>query len=173
MDKTLIQNIAISIILVVIQVLICNHIMLFGVAIPFIFIYILLRLPVSMKTSGLLTWAFLLGLIVDIFSDTPGLNSLGCTILAILKSPILFSYIPRDDRTKDITPSISTLGLTDYLKYSLSMSLIYCVLIISIEYSDFRNVKDIAIMSLSSGLFTFLLLLGIDNLVTTRRTRRV
>lgn len=169
MDRNLIQNLAIYILLILVQVLICNHIRLFGVAIPFIFIYVIIRLPLTLSTTSLLSWAFLGGLAVDLFSDTPGLNSLSCTILAIVKRPTLFAYVARDDRTRDIAPSLGTLGFSYYAKYMLTMCAIYCFLLFTIEYFSFADVKEIVIMAVSSSLFTFLLLLGIDSLVVTKR----
>lgn len=173
MGKHIIQNIFILICLILAQVLICNHIRLFNVAMPFIFIYVIIRLPLTLKTNWLLTWSFLCGLIVDIFSDTPGVNALACTILAMSKRPILFAYIPKDDRTKDIVPSLATLGFSDYAKYLLTMSVIYCFLIFTIEYFNFTDVKDIVIMSLSSAAFTFLILMAIDSLIVTKREKRL
>lgn len=64
------MNVILLIVLVTAQVLICNHIMLFNVATPFIFIYLIVSLPMDLKTDWLLTWAFAAGLLVDLFSDT-------------------------------------------------------------------------------------------------------
>lgn len=159
--------------LILVQVLVCNHIILFNVAIAFVFIYVIIRLPVNLSTNWLLTWAFLSGLTVDIFSDTPGVNSLSCTVLAMLKQPTLYAYIPRDDRTKNIIPSLSSLGFAVYGKYLFSMSLLYCILAFSIEYFSYADVKEIAVMSVSSSIFTFLILLGIDSLILNNREKRV
>lgn len=168
MGKNFFLNFAITAVLIIIQVLICNHIMLFNVAMAFIFIYMIIRLPVGLKTDWLLTWAFFSGLVVDIFSDTPGVNALACTLLAIIKKPMLFAYVPRDDRTKNITPSLKELGFSVYGKYLLTMSAIYCLLAFTIEYFNFADVKEIVIMSASSAALTFLVLLGADSLIVKK-----
>lgn len=168
MEKPIFPYIALLFCLVLVQVLVCNNIMLFNVAMAFVFIYVIVRLPMGLSTSWLLTWAFLSGLIVDMFGDTPGVNSLSCTLLAMLKRPALYAYIPRDDRTKNITPSLSTLGFAVYGKYLLTMSLVYCVLAFTIEYFNFANVKEIVIMSAASAVLTFLILLGIDSLMSKK-----
>ena len=168
MDKTLVSNIALTCLLIVIQVLVCNNIMLFNVAMAFVFIYVIIRLPMDLSTSWVLTWAFFAGLAVDVFSDTPGVNSLACTLFAMLKRPMLYAYVPRDDRTKDIIPSLSSLGFSVYAKYLLSMAMVYCLLTFTIEYFNFADVKEIVIMTVSSSILTFLILLGIDS-ITARR----
>lgn len=168
MNKDILKFTAIFIIVVLAQVLICNHIVLFGVAVPIVFVYFIIRLPIGMNTNILLTLSFLLGLLIDIFSDTPGVNALACTLIAMAKKNILFAYIPRDDRTKNIIPTLSSLGTAIYTKYLFSMVALFSMLVFSIEYFNFANVMDIAVMSASSCLFSFLLLLGIDSLVFTK-----
>lgn len=165
MAKTIFNNIFILICLILIQIMICNHIMIFNVAMAFVFIYVIVRLPMNLDTGWVLTWAFLIGLIIDIFSDTLGVNALSCTLLAILRKPVLYAYIPRDDRTKDIEPSLASLGFGIYAKYLLSMCCIYCLLLFVIEYFNYAAIKEVIIMSASSALFTFVLLLGIDSLI--------
>lgn len=169
MAKSIIQNIIIMLCLILVQVLICNHMILFNVAMAFIFIYVIINLPLDLNTNWLLTWAFLAGLIVDIFSDTLGVNTLACTILAIIKRPVFYAYIPKDDRTKNIEPSLASLGFNIYSKYLLSMVAIYCLMVFSIEYFNFADIKEILIMSASSALLTFLILIGIDSLIVNKR----
>lgn len=173
MDRNIVTNIVILILLVVVQVLICNHIMLFNAAMAFVFIYVIIRLPMDLSPSWLYTWAFFSGLVVDLFSDTPGVNSLACTLLAAVKRPCLFAYIPRDDRTKNIEPSMGSLGFAVYGKYLFSMSAIYSLLAFSIEYFNFADVKEIIIMSAASAILTFLILLGVDSLIVTQREKRL
>lgn len=173
MTKESLNNFVILVCLLLVQILICNHIMLFNIAMAFIFIYVIIKLPMNLSTNWLLTWAFLSGFIVDIFSDTPGVNALACTLLAILKRPVLYAYVPRDDRTKNISPSLSTLGFSIYGKYLLTMSAIYCFLTFTIEYFNFADVKEIVIMSSASTIFTFIVLLGVDSLIVTNREKRL
>lgn len=173
MDNTYVYNVLILACLILVQVLVCNQIVLFNVAMAFIFIYVIIRLPMDLSPNWLLTWAFLSGLLVDIFSDTPGVNSLACTLLAMLKRPMLFAYVPKDDRTKNISPSLATLGFSVYGKYLFSMTLVYCLLVFSIEYFNFADVKEIAIMSATSAAFTFLILLGVDSLIVPHREKRL
>lgn len=168
MIRFIFQYCLIFVLLILAQVLIFNHILLFDIALPLVFIYLIIKLPISMNLNWLFTFSFLLGLIVDIFSDTPGVNALGCTLLAALKRPVFYAYIPRDDRTKTIEPSISTLGLRVYSKYLLSLVSIYCFIVFTIEYFNFADVRDLVIMSVSSSLLTFVLLLGIDSLMFSK-----
>lgn len=156
------------IIMLLSQVLIFNHIALFNVAVPIVFIYFIIRLPISLGNGVLFTLAFFLGLIVDICSDTPGVNSLASTLLAALKKPAYYAYVPRDDKTKYLIPSLSSLGVATYCKFLVTMVGLYSVMAFTIEYFNFADVKDIVILSASSCLFTFIILLAIDCLIITK-----
>ena len=58
------------IVVVFLQVTIGNSIHLLGVAIPFLYIYFIIRLPLLLSVNWTLTLAFILGLVIDIFSNT-------------------------------------------------------------------------------------------------------
>lgn len=150
---------------ILLQVLVFNHIALFHVAIPVVFIYFLIRLPIDMKLQFVFILAFLIGLIVDIFSDTPGVNALACTLIAGIRKPLYYAYVPKDDVTSRLVPCVAALGITEYIKYLLSFVVIYCFLVFSIEYFSFADVKGIVILSASSAALTFVILLAADCLI--------
>ena len=122
----------------------------------------------SMGLSSLFTISFLLGLCIDIFSDTPGVNALACTLVAAVKRPVFYAYIDKDDHTKRIIPSVSTMGLGKYSKYLLTMTVIYCLLLFSIEYFNFADVKDIVILTGASALLSFIILLATECLIFSK-----
>lgn len=168
MGKSPVSFFIIFILLILTQVLICNHIMLFGVATPVIFIYVILRIPMSMSVKLVLLLSFLCGLLVDIFSDTPGVNALSCTIFAVLRKPVYKMYIGNDESLAEASPSVSEMGAPMYMKYLFSMVLIYCMLNIGIEYFSFVGIDRMLLIIVCSSFLTFLLLLGVDSLMVNR-----
>lgn len=152
------------IVLVLIQVLVCNNVLLFGVAVPFIFIYFILAFPLDTNINILMIIAFLLGFFIDLFSDTLGLNSMACLILAIARKPVFYAYMPREDKFISAVPSISLMGWVSFLKYILTISAIYCFLIFFIEMLSFASFGRMFIMALSSTILTMLLIVAIDAL---------
>lgn len=168
MTKTVFQFTALFIILLFAQALVFNNICLFNVAVPFVFIYFIVRLPITLATNWVLTLAFLLGLSVDIFSNTQGMNALACTILAMSRRSILHLYFPREDELTNPEPSVRSLGLYVYARYLLTLVLLYCILIFSIEACSFFMPGLLLMRIIFSSLLTFLLLLGFDILVSQR-----
>ena len=68
--------------LVLLQVLILNNVHIAGYATPFLYIYLILKFESETPRNALMLWAFFLGLTVDIFSDTPGMNAAATVALA-------------------------------------------------------------------------------------------
>lgn len=168
MNKEVLKFALLFVAMLLIQVLICNHIAIFNIAVPVVFIYFIIRLPISIGQGILFSLAFMIGLCVDIFSDTPGVNALGCTLLAALKRPVYYAYVARDDKTINVVPSISSLGVGVYCKFLLTMVGIYCLLAFTIEYFSFADVKEIVIMSAASSLLSFITLLAFDCLIISK-----
>lgn len=165
MNKSIITFTILFIVLVLVQALILNHIVLFHYAVCFIFIYFLVRLPLSVPTNRILTLGFLLGLSVDMLSDTPGVNALACTLLASLKRPVYFAYEQHDDMTRDIEPGMSTMGWINYCKYLMSMSAIFCIVVTIIESLNYESLASIIAKAGGSTVFTFLVILATDSLL--------
>lgn len=173
MSKTTIQTIILGIILVLAQVIVFNHISLFNVAVPMVFFYLIIRLPITLSTNWMLTIGFFLGLIVDIFSDTYGMNALACTVEAMLRRPILRLYVPREEDLTRPEPSMYSLGTSTYLKYILTMTLLYCTLIFLIEAFTFFNPIQLMMRIVFSTILSMILMLGIDSLMTPRSEKRL
>lgn len=159
--------------LIIAQALVFNHICLFGYAIPFVFIYGLIRLPFSISREWLFTIGFLTGLILDIFSDMPGINSLACTIFMALRRPIIRLYIPRDEELLQLAPTIKSYGLATFAKYLLTSSLVYCTVIFLIESLDNFQIWKVCGKIIASTLLTFVIILGIDSLTISKSEKRL
>ena len=71
MSKTFLQFALMFVLLVIAQSVVFNRLVLFSVALAFVFIYFIIKLPVTLGASRVIFLSFLLGFCVDIFSDTP------------------------------------------------------------------------------------------------------
>ncbi|MDE6782168.1 MAG: rod shape-determining protein MreD [Paramuribaculum sp.] len=160
-------------ILIILQALVFNHICLFGYAVPFVFIYALLRLPLNMTKERTFTIGFLTGLALDIFSDTLGLNALCCTILMALRRPVARLYLPRDEELLEIAPGIKTYGIATFAKYTLTATLLFCTLTFLIESLDSLVIYIMCFKILASTLLTFALILGLDSLTIGKSEKRL
>lgn len=173
MSKSIISYILLFIVLVAAQAVIFNNLVLFNSAVALVFLFMLVEMPVSVSVNAMMIVGFLLGLSVDIFQDTPGLNAMACTIMSFIRKPIFHLYVPRDEDLSDRRLSIKTLGLAVYLKYMLTFVVLYCAIYFSLEAFSYFDFQRLAMRVLFSSLFTFVVLYAIDSLTNGRSAKRL
>ncbi|MBQ7421850.1 MAG: rod shape-determining protein MreD [Prevotella sp.] len=120
------------------QVLVLNHIHLFGFATPLLYVYFVLMFQRNYPQWAILLWSFAMGLLIDTFSNTPGVTAASLTLAGCLQPYLLAPFIPRDSAA-DLKPMARTLGVAQFLYYSFIMVLIYNVVFFSLEMFSFSN----------------------------------
>lgn len=173
MSKTTLTLILLFAILVPAQAVFFNNLVLFNVAVPLVFIYLLVTLPVTINESLALTIGFLTGVAVDALSDTPGVNALACTLLMAVRRPVFHLYMASDVDLADQRPLPSTMGTPAFLKFSGTLTVIYCMMVFGIEALQVPNIKLFALRTLASSVFTFILIYAIAFLSTQGREKRL
>lgn len=162
MTKEILKFALLSVILVLCQVIVFNHICLFGVAVPLVFIYSLVRLPLNLNVNWVMTLGFLLGLTVDVFSNTQGVNALSCTLLSVCRTPVMRLYVPRVDDLPNPEPSVSTLGWSVFMKYALTLTALYCTFYFVTEAFSFFDFCYMLLRIVGSTVLTFIVILAFD-----------
>ena len=79
---SLLQNIFSFIVLIVLQVLVLNNVQFLGFLNPYIYILFILSLPVKFPRWITLILGFVLGLIIDVFSNTIGTHAFATVLIA-------------------------------------------------------------------------------------------
>lgn len=172
MKNTLMHFLILFAALLVAQI-ICSKIILFGVAMPVIYIYLILRLPLNYSLNWTLTIAFLFGLFVDMFNNTQGMNALACVVMTIMRRPVFDMFILRDDEDNDPIPSMDSLGITSYLKYMSTLVAICCTVLFLTQAFTLHNFPLTLLRIIASSVLSILLIFGIDSLVSTEREKRL
>lgn len=173
MTRTALQYILMFILMVLLQAVIFNHIAIFNVACAFVFIYFIIRMPLSFHPILALTLSFFLGLSVDIFSDTAGMNSLASTLLCTCRWPAFAICVQRDDEQELPEPTIRGLGWGAFIKYALTLTVIYSALICVIQAFSFADYKLLLLRIAASALLTFLIILGFASLTYRGSAKRL
>ena len=172
MTKTVIQFIVLFVALVLLQ-LVFNKIVLWGIAMPVVFIYLILRLPVNLHDGWVLTIAFFTGLLLDIFSNTPGMNALACTVMAAVRRPVFNLFVSHEDEMNVPIPSVDSMGVGDYFKYMVVLVTLYCLLIFMIQAFTLHNIGLTLARIAGSSVLSIIIIFGLDSLVSTRREKRL
>ena len=90
------RRLALFVVFSLVQVLVFNHIHLFGYATVLFLVYFVVMIPRNYPRWALLLWAFFLGLFVDLFSNTPGMAAGTLTLTAFVQPYLLNLFVPRE-----------------------------------------------------------------------------
>ena len=153
--------------LVAFQVLMLNHLQISGYGTPIIIACMILYMPWGSLKTGVLLWGFCTGLIVDIFSNTPGVASGAMTFTALIQPPLLKLMSPRD-AAEDIKPTMQTMGIWNYVRYTMIIFLMHHLVYFGLECFSFYHIADVAMLMLASWVSSVLLALLLESF---RRTK--
>lgn len=148
--------------LVAFQVLVLNHLQLFGYGTPLIFVVLLLYMPMGTMKAGIILWGFCTGLLVDIFTNTPGVASGAMTVAALIQPPVLKLLAPRDV-AEDITPTMQTLGKWNYVRYMMIIYLIHHLVYFGLECFSLYHMSDAVLLMAASWTSSILMALLLES----------
>ena len=149
------------IVLVLLQVLLLNNIHFLGFVNPYLYILFIVVFPLNAPRPLFLFVAFLLGLTLDIFTNTLGIHAFATVFVAFIRPYILSLYIPRDNHDY-VIPSMSSFGQASFIKYAVTMVLVHHAVLFLIEAFSFRSIGFLILKILLNSLLTLLLLLPIE-----------
>lgn len=155
-----VKYIVLFILLVLLQVLIFNRISFLNYGIPFIYIYFVIKLPIGINRNIITLLGFLIGGIIDIFCNTPGINAAATTFAAFICQPVQKLFFMTDDYP-DQTPRLSLLGGA-FMKYAVSITFIHHIALILLESFSFINIKMILLRIGLSTILTSLLIFAFE-----------
>jgi len=145
------------------QIFIFNHIQIFGIATPFLYIYIVLLFPANYPQWGVLLWSFITGLIIDIFSNTPGVASAAMTFIGLLQPYMLKAMLQRD-APENFQPSIYTLGPAKYFNYAFILTIVFCLILITLDTFNFFDWAKWGMQIGGCTVMTLLIIMIIESL---------
>ncbi len=174
MLNEIVKNIGRFVILVLFQGIILNDASLMdGMAIPYLYVIIILLLPLETPRWLELIIGLIVGLSVDMFTNTLGIHASATVLLAFMR-PVLLKWIaPRDGYEFGVKPTIADLGLSWYLKYAGVLILIHHVWLFFIEVYSFTGFFHTLLRALVSAAFTLVLAILAQYLVSTRRSSTI
>lgn len=148
--------------LLVVQVLILNNVHLFGVGTPLLYVYFAITFRRNFPKWLVLVSCFMLGLLADVFSNTPGLASSVMTVVGLAQCYLMNLIAPRDS-AEDLASSIKTLGFSKFATLSAILTLLYCLLFFAVETFNFFDVLLWLARSLVSAVLTMVLILAVES----------
>ena len=158
-----VRRISVFLLLCMVQVLVLNRIQLFHCATPLLYVYFVLMFPQGYPKWGILLWSFGMGLIIDLFSNTPGVASASLTLVGALQPYLLQLFLPHDP-DEHHPSSVAGLGQSKFLSLASIMVLIYCLVFFSLEAFTYSNWLHWLLSVVGSALLTIMLIMTIETI---------
>ena len=155
MNNALVLNIVRFIFLLAAQIVIFNNIDLFGYINPYPYILFILLYPVNSNRAGLLLVSFLLGLTVDLFTNSGGIHATSCLILAYIR-PYFFKFafgLSYEYQTIKINERLSPERFT----FILISILTHHFILFMLEYFKFTFILDALLRTIFTTIFTLII----------------
>jgi len=160
MINSIIRYTIIFVILILLQVLLFNNIQFSGYINPYVYIMLILLLPVEISAWLLLFISFFTGLTIDFFTGTPGMHTSATVLAGFVRPYILRLISPRDGYEPGAMPSMEIYGFRWFLFYTVIIVIIHHFALFYLEVFRFADFFRTLLRVFLSSLFsvTFILL---------------
>lgn len=143
------------VVLIVAQVFIFDHILLFGFINPFVYLLFLILFPFKINQQLFLAVAFLLGLSMDFFNNTGGIHAAACLFTAFVRPLVLKYSFGVSYQYNAIKLNQTTLG--EKFTYVASLVFIHHFIYFILEIFNFKLVFFILKNTLLTSILTLFL----------------
>lgn len=155
MNRLITINIVRFFILLLVQVLICNHINFMGYINPYIYILFVAFYPIQNNRPLFLVFSFLLGLFVDLFSDSGGIHAAAALTIAYARPIALkFSFGSLYQHTNI---KFDAIDLGAKITYIILLTILHHIILFSLEVFSISKTILVLQKTLFSSIFTILL----------------
>lgn len=159
MNSLFLKNSARFILLVLLQVFLLNKINFFGYLNPYIYILFIMLLPFETPGWLLLLLAFLTGLVIDMFANTPGLNAAAAVLMAFMRPAVINLVGNKPDYDQSGEPSMRDMGFQWFLPYAIMMVIIHHLALNLIDVFNFHEMGQTFLRVILSSTFTIIFIL--------------
>jgi rod shape-determining protein MreD len=154
MNSTLLVNVFRFLLLLTVQIVIFNNMNFLGYIMPLPYILFIILYPVNGNKSALLLASFLLGLTMDLFSNSGGIHATACLVLAYVR-PTIFKF------SFGVSYEYQTIKINDVLtperfSFILISVVIHHVTLFILEAFQISFFWDILLRTVLSTVFTII-----------------
>ncbi|QQL50111.1 rod shape-determining protein MreD [Mucilaginibacter ginkgonis] len=159
MIRVLIINLLRFLSLVFLQVFLLKNLTLYNLSTPYPYIIFILLLPFETPNFILFLLAFLTGLTIDAFYDTPGLHTSACVLLAAVRIAFISITVQRDGFDNEPEPTLSVMGFRWFFTYASILTLFHHFFLFNLEVFRWSEIQYTLLRFLLSSVFTVFLML--------------
>ncbi len=154
----------IFVLLILLQILLFNNIQFSGYVNPYVYIMFIMLLPVNIPSWLLLIISFFTGLIMDLFTGTPGMHTSATVIAGFVRPYVLRIISPRDGYEASSDLSMLIYGFRWFFIYTLLIVLVHHTVLFYMEVFRFTDFFRTLLRVLLSSLFSIIFILLSENI---------
>ncbi|WP_375240512.1 rod shape-determining protein MreD [Polaribacter sp.] len=155
MNKTIFFGL-LFVFMILIQVFILNNILFLGYVNPYLYILFIFLYPLNKNRFVFLFLAFLLGLIIDFFSDSGGIHAFSTLFIAYIRLFFVRVYFNKFE----VDFPFFRLNLEPFGKrfnYVVTLTVIHHFILFSFANFSFQNFSNVIINTIYSSIFTLII----------------
>jgi rod shape-determining protein MreD len=153
-----IKNTILFIGLILFQVIVLNNVLFWGYINPLLYILFIILYPLKRDRSVFLLLSFLLGLCIDFFVDSGGINAAATLFIAYIRLPLLKGLLRKPEIDFPVF-NISKLPFLRLLSFIVILTFSHHLIIFSLEYFKLNAILTIFSRTFLTSIFTNILLI--------------
>ena len=143
--------------LVLVQVLVLNQVQFSGFVNPYIYILFILLLPLSTPRYLVLILSFLIGLTIDIFSNSLGVHA-GASVFVAYIRPLVIRLISNREEDRNDYPGLSQNSFAWFLSYVSIMVVLHHLVLFHLEVFSFAHYLSTLYRVFLSAIFSIFII---------------
>lgn len=168
-NKGYISQIINFVFVILLQILVFKNIALFDVSFCFVYITILLLVPVETDRIITMIIAFATGLFVDVFYNSLGIHAAAMVLVAFIRSYWIGVITPQGGFDGNISPSVINMGGQWFSTYALPLIFVHHFTLFFTETGGFHIFGFTILKVLTSTFFTFMVIVIGQYLLTKKK----
>lgn len=156
--------------LILLQEFLFNNIQFIHFLSPYIYIFLILILPLNMFTAYVMLIAFSMGLSVDIISNgITGAHAAACTLIAFCRNMIIKISIPKGEYEKQSAATAMQIKLKPFTMYAFIIVLLHHSVLFMIEIFSFESFLFTLIRIIASTIVSTVFIILIKLLFKSKK----
>lgn len=156
-----VRYILLAIVVMLLQLLLFNNLHFLGICHPFVYVIILLCLPMNLPRWGELLIGAGVGLIADMVCSSPGVHTAASVLIAYLR-PMVVSRMVQDAERLTENVSGATVGKNIFWALTAILVPVHHLVVFLLEYWSFSQLGWVLLATLLSSLLTVLIVIILD-----------
>lgn len=156
-------NILRFVVLFILQILLFSRMNISWGSFSYIHFYltpiIIMLFPIRMPKPMVIVLAFIIGLLLDMYHNTPGVHAGASVLIGYLRDWVMRYIEPFEGYNVDASPTIHNMGFQWFLIYSSILLFIYMLAFFSLEYFSHIFVFDILMNTIFSFIASYTVLI--------------